>query len=275
MKRLIAKLIGCFINCIAIFSPQYAASLAIKLFSSPQKGKHTTEGIDFLNTSFQEAVSYKNYDIITYRWPGKKAPVLLVHGWESNAFRWKALIENLKSNGFEVIALDAPAHGNSGSNSFNVVDYSECLFRIAKKFNAQTVVAHSLGGTATIFFQHKYQLPQLKKLVLLGAPSNIKDVFRRYTNMMGYSPSVVKAIDAFVLQHFGNTPDYYNAAEFSKSIKAKGLIIHDINDNIIPYNDALDYKEQFPNTTLITTNNLDHSLKSEYTDKRILEFISS
>ena len=275
MKIILAKLIGFFINCIALFNLKAAVHLAVKLFSTPLKGKHVPEGKDFLNTAFQEEVICKDVSVMTYRWLGKKDTILLVHGWESNAFRWKDLILKLILRDYNVIALDAPAHGRSGGKSFNVIDYSECIYRVAKKFNAKTVIGHSMGGMATVFFQYKYKLPYLKKIVLLGAPSNAKGIIKRYTKLMGYSNRVIKALDFYVLNRFGNTLDYFDSAQFSKDITAKGLIIHDVDDTIIPYNDALTYKSQYVNAELISTKNLDHSLKSEETEKHILKFINN
>ena len=275
MKLFLAKLIGFYINMIAYISPSYAACLAISLFSKPRKGKHTNEAINFLDTALQEEINFKDFSIMTYRWLGNKETILLVHGWESNAFRWKNLIETLKPQCFNVVAIDAPAHGKSGGASFNVIDYSECIHLVAKKFNAQTIIGHSIGGMAAIICQYQHKLPTLKRIALLGAPSNYKDIFKRYINMMGYHKLLTKSIDEFVLKLFGHLPRYYNAARFSKDLTLKGLIIHDIEDTIIPYQDALDYKANFANSKFITTNNLDHSLKANDVNNHILEFISN
>ena len=275
MKLVLAKFIGFFINVLVYISPNNAARLANILFSTPRKGKHSQEAIDFLNTAYQEEVSFKETSIMTYRWPGNHETILLVHGWESNAFRWKDLIETLKLQGYNIVAIDAPAHGKSGGKLFNIINYSECLYLVAKKFNVQTIVAHSFGGMATIFFQYKYQLTHLKRIVLLGAPSNLKDVVKRYTYLMSYNTSVIDALDAFTLKQFGHLPEYYHAAKFSKNINAMGLIIHDPEDDIIPYKDALDYKAHYAKAKLISTKNLNHSLKSKEVDQHILEFISN
>lgn len=274
MKLLMAKIIGFFINIIAFVSPNYAARLAIKLFSTPRKGKLNEEATDFLGTAFQEEIECEGIPIMTYRWLGKKQTILLVHGWESNSFRWKDLILSLKSQDYNIIALDAPAHGRSGGNTFNAVDYSECIYKVVQKFQVDTVIAHSVGGMSTILCQHKYQLPYLRQLVLLGAPSNFKDIFKRYSDMMSYNKSLINSVNKFVLENFGNLPEYYDTAKFSNEIDLKGLIIHDINDKVIPYDDALDYQTNIQKGKLISIQNHDHSLKSKEVDNYILEFIS-
>ena len=154
---------------------------------------------------------------MTYRWLGKKETILLAHGWESNSFRWKDLIVKLKAMDYNVIAFDAPAHGRSSGKVFNAVMYSECINLVAKKFNANIIIGHSVGGMATTFFQQKYQLPSVEKLILLGAPSNYVGVFSRYAKMMGYNTRISKAMNDIILERFNNEPEHFNAAKFSES----------------------------------------------------------
>ncbi|WP_242119673.1 alpha/beta fold hydrolase [Aestuariivivens sediminicola] len=275
MKLVLAKSIGFIINLLVYVSPKRAAFLAIRLFSKPRKGKHTEEATDFLNTAFQEEVFLKDRSIMTYRWPGKGETILLVHGWESNAFRWKSLIDSLKLKNFNIVAIDAPAHGKSTDKSFHIIDYAEYIHLVSRKFKTQTIISHSFGGLATICFQYKYRLPELKKIVLLGAPSNLKDVMKRYTKLMSYNSKVIKAINAFYLNQYGHLPEYYNVAKFTQDLNSSGLIIHDLTDPIVPYQDALDYKRHFTNAKVISTKNLDHSLKSREVEEHILEFVTN
>ena len=275
MKNIIAKFIGSIINFISLFSSPTAGKMAIKLFSSPKRKRLKESEKDFLETAFIEDIKYNDISIMTYRWLGKKDTVLLVHGWESNSFRWKDLIVKLTASDFNVIALDAPAHGRSSGKLFNAVIYSECINVVAKKFNANIVIGHSVGGMATTFFQHKYQLPTIEKLVLLGAPSNFVDVFGRYTDMMGYNTRISKAMNNIIHERFNYKPEHFNAAKFSETIAAEGLLIHDKHDSIIPYSDAEDFKNFYKNSKLITTEGFGHGLKSETVDEHILAFVSN
>lgn len=274
MKHLFAKIIGAFINFISLFSSRRAAKLAIKLFSSPKRKRLKETEKDFLETAFIEDIKYDDISIMTYRWLGKKDTVLLAHGWESNSVRWKDLIIKLKTLDYNVIALDAPAHGLSSGKTFNALIYSECINVVAKKFKANIVIGHSVGGMATTFSLYKYQLPFVEKLILLGSPSNFVGVFGRYANMMGYNARVSKTMDTIVYERFSNKPEHFNAAKFSETITAEGLLIHDKFDAIIPYTDAEDFKNFYKNSKLITTEGFGHGLKSETVDDHILEFVS-
>ena len=274
MNKYLPKIIGSSINFISHISTPFAVHLAFQLFSRPQKGKAKKMDAEFLSTSIQKELSYQGINIMTYQWVGKKDTILLVHGWESNTSRWKKLIEILKALDYNIITLDAPAHGHSEGALFNAVLYSECIHVVAKKINPTIIIGHSVGGIATIISQHKYNVPSVKKLVLLGAPSNFTGIFDRYKSMMRYNKNVSDGIDQFVLKRFGQLPSYYHIRHFSENIHSQGLVIHDKEDRIIPYNDALDYQKHYRNSILISTSGLGHGLKSKEINTHILDFIN-
>lgn len=275
MKTFLFTIIGAYLNTISYISKTYAANSAIHLFSKPRKGKVTQEQEDFLGTAFQEELKFENYPIMTYRWLGKKDTILLVHGWESNAARWKNLVLNLKQKGYNVVALDAPAHGYSGSEIFNAILYSEFIYKAAKHFQPKIIIGHSVGGMATVFCQHKYQLQSVQKLILIGSPSEFTGVLKRYTDMLGYNQRIIKQINTVVIERFGAEPASFSTAKFLETISSKGLIIHDEDDNIIPYHDALQIKNSFKNSTLITTKGLGHSLNNDTVASYIYDFIEA
>ncbi|MBP0904427.1 alpha/beta hydrolase [Mariniflexile gromovii] len=273
MNKYFLKAIGGFINLISYFSPNYAAQIAVFLFSKPKKGKTKEVELPFLNTAKKETVQYQNMSIATYHWSGTKETVLLIHGWESNAFRWKDLIEILQSQNYNIIAIDAPAHGKSGSKIFNVFLYSECIHAITNKFNIDIIIGHSVGATASAIALHNYN-SSIKKLVSLGAPSNFAGIINNYILMMGYNKRVINAMNAYYLNHFGHEPDYFSAKNFLKDIQAKGLIIHDKKDRIISYRDALDISKHYKDSKLIKTVGLGHGLKNDQVYNHILEFLN-
>ncbi len=275
MSQYLPKIIGKCINTTAFFSPKLAAKLAMHLFSTPRKGKLKPEATKYLETAIQDSVYFEGVAIQTYQWKGEKDTVLLAHGWESNTYRWRKLIEELKALDYNIIALDAPAHGGSGGTRFNAIMYAECIQLLASRFTVKTIIGHSVGGMAAVFFQYKYQLKSLAKLVLLGAPSNFIGVFNRYEVMMGYNKKVSSALRTCIVNKFNYMPEYFSPAEFSKKIDARGLIVHDKNDKIIPYRDGLEFKMNYRNSKFITTEGLGHGLKSASVHKYIFDFLKA
>ncbi len=271
----IVKTIGAILNLISYISPSYAAKKALNLFATPRKGRVTDAEIPFLDTAFKKEVTYQDLEIMTYRWPGKNKTVLLAHGWESNSSRWSFLVKQLKPFDYNIVAIDAPAHGNSCGNQFNAILYSECINVVVNTFKPKIIIGHSVGGMASVFFQNKYQFTGLEKLILLGAPAHFEGVFKRYADMLGYNSKIREGLDKLVLKRFNQLPSYFSAARFSETISTKGLIIHDKHDKIIPFEDALLYQKHYANAELIETKGLGHGLKGEKITKIIIQFINS
>jgi len=276
MKELIIKFIGGYYNCISYLSKSRAADKALYLFTKPRNGRYLTEEQrEFLGTAYQEEYKFGKHNIMTYRWLGNKPTILLVHGWESNSYRWRNLVCELKKRGYNVVALDAPAHGKSGSRFFNAILYAEFINVVAKRFQPEIIIGHSVGGMSTAFFQNKYQLESVKKLILLGAPSEFTDVLKRYTDMLGYNQRITNQLNLTIVERFGDKPENFSTAKYLGNINSKGLIIHDELDTIIPYSDALLLKNSFKNSTLITTKGLGHSLNHESVSDHIYAFIEN
>ena len=255
-------------------SSKYAAHKALNLFASPRKGSYTEAQINAVDSALFQKFSFDNLDIATYRWLGKGKNILLAHGWESNASRWEYLLKEFKAQGYNIIALDAPSHGRSGGKQFNAVLYSEFINVVAKKFQAEVIVGHSVGGMASVFCMHNYNLPFVKKMILLGAPAHFTGVFSRYKTMMGYNKRISNGLDSIVLERFGKPVDYFSAASFTESIEAEGLIVHDKKDKIIPYEDALLFANRYKNSELISTTGYGHGLKNQSITPSIVEFIN-
>ena len=275
MKTLIPKLVGALINCIGFFNASYASKLALKLFSKPRRGQLTPHINLFLETATSKTtLHYDKLPIQTYQWEGNKETVLLAHGWESNSGRWRDKIQKLHKEGYNVIALDGPAHGGSGSATFNAILYSEFINVVSERFKPTAFIGHSVGGMALVVFLKKQTYADGKKLVLLGAPSGFKGIMKRYKEMMGYIQKISKGIDKQIELKFGYPPEYFSTADFVKNIDTKGLLIHDKKDPVIPYQDALDIEAQFKNAKLISTEGLGHSLKGNLVSDELIQFLS-
>ncbi|MEC3906965.1 alpha/beta hydrolase [Tamlana sp. 2201CG12-4] len=271
----IHRIIGGTINLISYISSRLAARLAVLIFSVPRKAKLNAEAIQYLKTANQQDLIYNNFSFKTYHWKGDKDTILLVHGWDSNSFRWKDLIELLKQARYNIISIDAPAHGASGSKMFNAPLYSECINLAIQQFKPYAVIGHSIGGTSCAIALKNHNISSLEKLVLLGAPSNLGISVNNYVKMMGYNNRVSKAIRAHYLKHFNQVPEYYCAENFYNDIQPRGLIVHDKKDRIISFKEALDIHRVYKNSELIKTIGHGHRLKSDKVYQYILNFLNT
>lgn len=272
MMTILPKIIGFIINVIGFIHLKSASKWALNLFSKPLKGRFKSTH-PLLKKAKKKTFRYDGLNIQTYHWEGKKETVLLAHGWESNSGRWNNTIIQLQKFNYNIVALDAPAHGASSGQSFNAILYSKFIDVVCDTFQPKILIGHSVGGMAISFFLKNSGYPMAKKLVLLGAPAGFPGIFKNYTDLMGYNVRIQQGIEAQIIKKFGQPSSYFNTAEFLRNLNCKGLIIHDEQDPIIPYSDAQEIVAAYNNSTLLTTIGLGHGLKSKKVVDDIIDFI--
>lgn len=279
MEKLLYKYLalayGQYFNTWAMVSKRKAAEKAFTLYCSPRKGKVLNHQRDFLDAAKDQVIQVGNIDIQTYQWSGKNETVLLLHGWESNVFRWKNLIEKLQEANFNIIALDAPAHGNSSGTMLNVPLYTECANEVIGTYTPSYVIGHSMGGMTTIYNQYKYPNPGIKKLVSLGSPSELSEMMDHYQNLLSFNDVVLSELEKYIYEKYEVEVRNFSAARFSEKIEQKGFIVHDELDLIAPFSAAEKIHGQWKNSSLLKTSGLGHSLHQEEVNQKIIDFLKS
>jgi len=138
----------------------------------------------------RETAQFNTSNFEVYRWKGSGKTILLVHGWESNTMRWEKILPFLQSTGYTILAIDAPAHGLSDGKEFTVPKYAQLLHEICKKYNPEIIIGHSIGGTACIYYQYKYKYPKIEKLIILGAPSDLRVLLENFYSLLSLNARV-------------------------------------------------------------------------------------
>lgn len=274
VTKIVAKLLGLSINLLSYIAPARATALAYRYFSKPLYGKlKRSELPGILREAQLETVLYNGSSFQSYVWPGNEIKVLLVHGWESNASRWKLLISYLRKAGCTIIALDAPAHGLSDGNEYTIPKYAEYVNVMVQKYHPQYIVGHSLGGATTLFFQAHYPNPFVEKLVILGAPSELTIVLNNYRKTLGLNKRIFKNLKTYCTQRFGLNPMEFSAAAFARKIDVPGLVVHDREDETVAFTEGERIAEAYTNAKFIATKGMGHRLHDDALYKRIYAFL--
>ena len=146
------------------------------------------------------------------------------------------------------MALDAPAHGASGSKIFNAILYAQFIGVVCKKFNPSILIGHSVGGMAISYFLKSNNNYKANKLLFLGVQAGFPGIFKNYSDLMGYNKKVRDGMEVIIQKRFGVPSSHFNTAIFVKEIKSECLIIHDELDPVIPYSDAQEIHKAFKNS---------------------------
>lgn len=279
MKKLITKIIplvyGQYFNIYSLFTPKKAAHKAFNLFCTVRKGKVKPQQNDFLEKAKLEMEYAANHQLQSYQWPGKKETILLVHGWESNTFRWRNLIKKLQEAGFNVIAFDAPSHGNSSGKLLYVPLYEEALQHIIQKYNPKYLVGHSVGGMTLMYNEFKNPNPKVEKLVVIGAPSEFHELMDHYQYLLKFSNRFMQVLDGYIFSRFGFRIHDFSTSKFAQSNTKKGLLFHDRLDQIAPYHGSENVHKNWTGSQLISTEGLGHSMHQEDVNNQIIDFLEA
>ncbi|MDX1362574.1 alpha/beta hydrolase [Arenibacter latericius] len=266
---------GAYFNSLALFSPTSAAKKAFQLFSTPRKGGVLPHQEEFLNNAKDKKVLINGLNIQTYHWPGDNETVLLMHGWESNAFRWRNLIEKLQEKDFNILAFDAPGHGYSNGTMLNLPIYTNSAKEIIKMHHPKYIIGHSMGGLATIHHQYENPNTSIQKIVSLGAPAELSQLMEHYQNLLKFNDRVLQGLDKYLYEHYSFRINDISTPYYARSISKPGLIIHDKEDTITPFSASEALHKSWENSQLIATTGLGHSLHQDEVNRKIAEFLNS
>jgi len=262
-KKYFPKLVGLGLNTFGLVAPTKAAEVALDIFCTPRKGKIQSYQKKFLKKFKKVTLDFNGLPVMTYDNGKSGKKVLLCHGWESNSFRWRKLYRVLKDTDLNIIMMDAPAHGATGGNKFQALLYGEMINTVAKHYEPETILGHSVGGYSTIYYVSQYQPTFVNNLIILASPDKLIDITKRYFKMIGLGDRVGKRYFDLIKERFGKDISFYNAADYALEIAIEGLIIHDQEDDVNLFYEAESIHSKWKNSTLISTNGLGHSLQDE------------
>lgn len=267
-QRLAIGYIRTKFNLLSAISAKKAAEQAFELFCTPlmrfrrKDPPANAEGIQ---------LKIKNNTIKGYRWNYPQTnKVLILHGFNSAAYKFEHYVAPLVAKGYEVMAFDAAAHGESDGKKTNALEYAELISKIIEVFGPiQKFIAHSFGGIALSLALEGKQLPADTRIVLIAPATETTTAIDAAFSMLGLkSETVRKEFDRLIEKVSGHPPEWFSIRRAIKNIDARVMWIHDENDDITPLADALKVKsDNLPHVEFVITKELGH--RKIYHDKNV------
>ena len=272
---LLTKTVGLYLNLLSYIRPKQAVKLAYRLFSEPRIGRLNQGQLpEVLQKAQRETLTYQSHRFETYQWKGNDNVILLLHGWESNASRWEKILPFLQKTGSTIIAIDAPAHGLSSGKEFNVPLYANYIEVMVQKFQPNSLIGHSIGGVASSYYQ--YHFPNtLKKMVLLGSPSDFKILLSNYVQLLSLNLTIHKALIDYTKERFNIVIEDFSGQKFLQNSELKGLIAHDSEDTVVNFSEAKKLAATWKNSIFIETKGFGHSLHDTELYQKIAVFLGA
>lgn len=211
--------------------PGLAASLARYLAVTPLNRRRRPD------PTGAEPVTFR-FGLAGLRWGHQGPRVLALHGWEGRAAQFRGLGETLAARGFQLIALDAPAHGRSPGSQADPVVFADALQEVAAELGPlHAVVGHSMGGASALYALSRGL--DSARSVAIAAPAGLAGVLTRMSRALGLPEEARRRFFAKMTLRTGVAPEALDIDRLADGLTQPLLVVHDRDDAVIPFADAL------------------------------------
>ncbi|MGV3524906.1 MAG: alpha/beta hydrolase [Candidatus Sericytochromatia bacterium] len=238
-------------------APEKAAATAEALFLTPRRYHRPLGEAHMLAQAQQGELLFKGQMLRTWQW-GEGPLVVLAHGWAGRGSQFQHWVESLRRSGYGVLCFDAPGHGDSEGSQTSLAEFVEVITELQRLHGPfAALIGHSLGGAAAVLAA--LQGVSVGKIVTLGAPSDLQDMLQRtFYGRMGLSHGVVKRVIRRIEKRFDVDVADLQVKTRVTELKQPLLVVHDLDDKEISWNEGEILARRAPQGQLLTTKGWGH-----------------
>lgn len=255
----------------AQLSPELAAALAVRLFTTPRRHPRPAREASFLQRA--RAIPEDPGSPAAWRW-GEGPVVLLVHGWEGRGTQLGSFIDPLVSAGFSVVAFDAPAHGATPGRRATLLDFRDAIRSMARRHGPlHAILAHSFGAPAAELALDSGVTA--RSAVFIAPPARFDGV-ETFSRMLALAGKARKAMERRLEEQVGHRFDQIDPLTIATRMKASLLVVHDSADPEVPFSSGAALAAAWPGASLVATLGLGHRrlLREPEVVRAVVEFVS-
>lgn len=262
---------------LQFISTDLAVKYAKKLFITPIRYKLPKRELEMEFNASQELIDIPaiNKKVMVYQYGKSEKKVLLVHGWSGRGTQLVKIADKFIELGYSTVSFDAPAHGKSPSKTTLMTEFIASILELEKLYGPfEFIIGHSLGGMSTL--NAIKQGLKVKKAVIIGSGDSVNDILFDFVNKLKLKNNIaVKMRESFEKEHQMNM-ESFSAYVAAKDVKVPVLVVHDKQDEDVPYSASENIHKHLDNSELLLTENLGHRkiLGDKEVINNIVSFIS-
>jgi pimeloyl-ACP methyl ester carboxylesterase len=241
-------------------APKRTVDRAARLFSTPFASSRIRARNAKPDGEMQRGSMQVNGEtIVTYIWgdPTSQPYALLVHGWSSFGLRFLPWVTQLREQGFAVIAFDQPGHGESTGSLCTMPDCIATIRAVGRRYGTATLaIGHSMGGAALTLAQGEDWHAQ--RLVLIAPAADLEAAGNRFIHFVHLGEHLRDPFFHWFERRTGIAPRDLAAHHHVPMLGQPGLIVHDLGDREVPWEEGERYARYWPAARLLTTQGLGH-----------------
>jgi pimeloyl-ACP methyl ester carboxylesterase len=244
-------------------SPRLAARLAFVLFLTPVRRRLDAGDAPWLASARLHILLVGADRVPVYEWGNGLRTVVILHGWGSHAPRFAPMAQALVAQGWRVLAIDAPGHGGSPGRRSSLPQFIGALDQVIHELGpVQALIGHSLGALAAVNWLGQSAAPgreAIRHLVLISGPSGAPFLVANFVAMLGLNAQTARHLLARFTDRFHQQPDAWSATAIAGNIHIPVLLVHDREDDVIPFAHSEQLLAVLPHARLLATQGFGHS----------------
>jgi len=197
-------------------------------------------------------------EVLYWQGDGSKGLVMLLHGWGSEHSSMLFFVPQLLKTGFSVCTFDAPGHGVNPGYQASMVDYEGVISAVLKHYgNVTAIISHSMGciaaaGSISRLYGSQVTEP-LTSVVFLAPPVSLLSVIENWAfKGVGINEKTFQYLDVELERRNGLNASKWEIGKLLAQEKRPFLLVHDIEDDIIPYQASKEIGEQLASAEVLT-----------------------
>ena len=259
--------------------PKVAAGAAYQLFSKPKTRAVHRFSDELIESARLFEILYGKIILKCYEWGSGEKTVLLVHGWESRGTAMRTFVPGLVDAGYRVVALDGPAHGNSGGNHTTLPDFAGAVRAVIQQAGpVHGIIAHSFGGaTSTYALAHLDNSIEIEKMVLIAVPASTRKVVADYMDLIKLPPRAREIFQKRMRKKVhGLSFEQTDVVHALENVHVREvLVVHDKFDLSVPFDSAEAIFERYHHASMLVTQGYGHYKLMKHPDviERVVDFV--
>lgn len=269
------RLLTTALRILGAVSPQLASRWVYHLWFTTHRFAEPKRETRWREQAQQFNLPHKYGPLAMYSW-GEGPPVLLVHGWNGRGTQMGGFAVSLAKAGYRAIAFDAPGHGRTPGNSSTIFRIIDAVNVIANEFGPlKGVVAHSFG--AMVIARALGTQLTAEKVVCINPATHLDFLIESFCNTLKITPRTRSAFLRRLEKHYGSDIGIQISAEENVAgLSVPALIIHDVDDYEVPWQQGERLANAWPESRFTKTQGLGHrrSLRDRATIEKAVNFIA-
>ena len=236
-------------------APKTAARLVADMIARP-RGRNPTQAWELATGAVGREVELRT-GLHARSW-GETGPLMLaLHGWRGRTTQFRPLAAALLERGMQTLALELPGHGVSVGDSATPRLIGELLVEVERIVGpVHAAVGHSFGGAALGAGLVYGFRPQ--RLVIVSAPTRVSRIPVLLAKTAGLPPPAMREFVKLLDQDAGRPSADLDLVSTAPPAGIPGLLIHDLEDAVIPYTEAQALANAWPSVKVMTTKGKGH-----------------